>query len=144
MEPGSDAPEGSVLRISRTLAIPHRELTWRFTGSGGPGGQHANTANTKVDLRFDVEASEALGPQQRQRLLSRYGREVKVVESGQRSQARNRDAALGRLADLIRDGLRVERRRVATKPGRGAVERRLQAKRQRSDTKKQRRSRNWD
>jgi len=138
-----DLSPGSV-RVTQRLVIPPRELTWRFTGSGGPGGQHANTANTKVDLRWDIESSEVLDAHQRQRLRTRYGSEVRVVESGERSQGRNRAVAQRRLAQMVRDGLRVEARRVATRPGRGAVERRLTDKRRRSDVKRARRTSGWD
>lgn len=137
-----DATE-SALRITRRLAIPDSELRWRFTGAGGPGGQHANTANTKVELRWDVAASGVLDEHQRRRLVARLGTEVRVVEAGERSQARNRSVARRRLAALVADGLRVEARRVPTRPGRSAVERRLAAKRRRSETKRERRS-GWD
>ena len=78
------------LRVNRDLVIPESELRWSFDASGGPGGQHANTANTRVELRFDVAGSRALGPRQRARLLERVGPEVRVVASGQRSQLRIR------------------------------------------------------
>lgn len=134
-------PEPSTrgVRISSRLVIPEDELEWRFTGAGGPGGQHANTANTKVDLRFDVASSAVLSPVDRQRLLARYGPEIRVVESSRRSQARNRDEAVRRLAQRVREGLVEPRRRRPTRPGRGAVERRLTEKRQRSERKAARR-----
>jgi ribosome-associated protein len=125
--------------VTSCLVIPEAELDWRFTGSGGPGGQHANTSNTKVDLRFDVTSSSALTPIQRQRLIARYGREIRVIESGQRSQARNRQEAMRRLGQKVRDGLVEQRSRRPTRPGRGAVERRLTAKRQRAQRKSDRR-----
>lgn len=130
--------------MNRHLTIPESELSWRFTGPGGPGGQHANTANTKVDLRFDIGASDVLGPRQRQRLAQRFGDEVRVVESSRRSQLRNREEARRRLADLIAGALRIERPRKPTRPGRGAVERRLQEKRRRAERKRQRRGGDWD
>ncbi|MFP3907459.1 MAG: aminoacyl-tRNA hydrolase, partial [Acidimicrobiales bacterium] len=77
-----------VLRVSRSLTIPMSELTWNFTASGGPGGQHANTANTKVEVRFDVAGSPSLDETQRERLLRSLGSEVRVVASDERSQAR--------------------------------------------------------
>lgn len=125
--------------MTRHLAIPMRELSWRFTASGGPGGQHANTANTKVELRFDVEGSPSLGPVQRQRLVTKLGPEVRVVVSDERSQARNRAVAIERLRSQLATALHIERSRVATRPGRGAVQRRLDDKRRRSDVKRQRR-----
>jgi ribosome-associated protein len=127
-----------VVRITRNVVIPLRELEWRFTASGGPGGQHANTANTKVELRFDVASSPSLGPLQRARLLARLGPEVRIVASDERSQARNRAHAIERLRERLLAGLRVEPRRVATRPTRGSVERRLDSKRRRSETKRRR------
>lgn len=131
------------LRITPRLVVPARELEWAFTGSGGPGGQHANTANTKVELRWEIASSEVLEAHQRARLMARYGPVLRIVESGERSQSRNRTVAARRLAEMVRDGLRVQPRRVPTRPGRGAVERRLDAKRRRSATKRERR-RDWE
>ena len=85
------------LRITPTLRLPLSELQFKFTPSGGPGGQHANKVNTRVELRFDVAGSSALGPRQRSRLLDRLGPEVRVVADDERSQARNRQVALDRL-----------------------------------------------
>ena len=109
-----------VLRVSRSCTIPLDELEWRFSASGGPGGQHANTANTKVEVRFDVAGSASLGPRQRARLLERLGPVVRVVASDERSQARNRSLALERLAARLAEGLRVEKERRATRPSRSA------------------------
>ncbi|HZN15169.1 MAG TPA: peptide chain release factor-like protein, partial [Acidimicrobiales bacterium] len=78
------------LHVSRTCTIRMAELEWRFTASGGPGGQHANTANTRVELVFDVANSPSLGPRQRDRLLTKLGPTVRIVASDERSQARNR------------------------------------------------------
>jgi ribosome-associated protein len=124
------------LRVSRTCEIPLDELEWRFSGSGGPGGQHANTANTRVELRFDVASSPSLGPRQRARLLERVGPTVRVVVADERSQLRNRQVALERLAAKLAAGLKVERARVPTKPSRAVREARLQDKRRRSETKR--------
>jgi ribosome-associated protein len=132
------AATDDVLRVSRSLSVPVSELTWRFTASGGPGGQHANRSNTRVELVFDIAGSPSLGPRQRSRLLERYGPALRVVASGERSQARNRAAALERLRDRLADGLRVERTRTATAPSRASKERRLEAKRHRSRLKQQR------
>lgn len=129
-----------VLRVSRSCRIPLDELTWRFSPSGGPGGQHANKASTRVEVRFDVAASASLGPRQRARLLERLGPAVRVVVSDERSQLRNREIALTRLAARLGDALRVEPTRVPTRPSRAKHEARLQAKRHRSDVKKQRRA----
>ena len=129
------------LRVSGSLRIPLAELEWRFSGSGGPGGQHANTANTRVEVRFDVAASPSLGPRQRARLLERLGPTVRVVASDERSQARNRQLALDRLADRLAAALRVERRRRPTVPTTGSRERRLDAKRRRGERKRLRSTR---
>jgi ribosome-associated protein len=133
-------PPERVLVVSRSCRIPIDELEWRFTGSGGPGGQHANTANTRVELRFDVSGSPSLGPRQRARLLDRLGPAVRVVASDERSQTRNRALALERLRDRIADALHVEAPRHATRPTRAAKQRRLDDKRHRSDVKRARQS----
>ena len=126
----------SHLVVSRSCRIPLDELEWRFSSSGGPGGQHANTANTKAEVRFDVAASPSLGPRQRERLLERLGPVVRVVASDERSQARNREIAVERLRTRLADGLRVERPRRPTKPSRSARQSRMEDKRQRSQTKR--------
>lgn len=125
-----------MLPVSRTCRIPLDELDWRFSASGGPGGQHANTSNTRAEVRFDVAGSPSLGPRQRARLLEKLGPVVRVVADDERSQARNRQLALDRLAARLRDGLRVDRPRVATRPSAGAVARRLEAKRRASERKR--------
>ncbi len=126
--------------MARHCAISLSELEWRFTGSGGPGGQHANTANTRVELRFEVAASSSLGPRQKARLLDRLGPVVRVVASDERSQARNRQIALDRLADRLAVGLQVKRERRPTRATRGSQVRRLDSKRRQGDRKRQRRT----
>jgi ribosome-associated protein len=133
-----DAPSGR-LRVSRSCSIGLDELEWRFSASGGPGGQHANTANTKVEVRFDIESSPSLGPRQRERLLERLGPVVRVVASDRRSQLQNRELALERLRTRLADALVVTTPRKATRPSRSAREARLDAKRRRSETKQARR-----
>lgn len=128
------------LRVTAGLAIPLTELTWRFSRSGGPGGQHANTADTRVEVRFDVAASPSLGPRQRARLRERLGDEVRVVASDERSQARNREVALRRLAERLAEGLRIETPRRPTRPTKASVRRRLDAKRRQAGRKADRRS----
>ena len=125
-----------LLRVNRSCAIPLRELTWKFTASGGPGGQHANTANTKVDLRFDIEESESLGPRQKARLLEKLGPSVRVTSSERRSQLQNRELALERLRTILGEALAIERHRVATKPSRTAKVKRVESKRRRSEVKR--------
>jgi ribosome-associated protein len=127
------------LRVTRTCAIAIDELEWRFTGSGGPGGQHANTANTRVELVFDVAESASLGPRQRERLLERLGPSVRVVAADSRSQARNREIALDRLRSKLAEALRVPKVRKASAPSKAAKERRLEAKHHRSEIKRRRR-----
>lgn len=124
--------------MTRSLAIGSDELEWRFSASGGPGGQHANRSNTKVEVRFDVSRSPSLGPRQRERLLSRLGPLVRVVVDEERSQGRNRAIALDRLSRRLADALRVERPRRPTKPTKAAAERRLEGKRRRSESKRDR------
>ncbi|MCU1426653.1 MAG: aminoacyl-tRNA hydrolase, partial [Actinomycetia bacterium] len=118
---------------------PIDELEWKFSGSGGPGGQHANTANTRAEVRFDIANSSSLGPRQRARLLERLGPVVRVVASDTRSQAQNRALALERLRDRLAEGLHVERARVATRPSKAARARRVEAKRHQSERKRRRR-----
>jgi ribosome-associated protein len=125
-----------LLRVSSSCSIPLAELEWRFSASGGPGGQHVNTSNTRAEVRFDVANSPSLGPRQRARLLDRLGPEVRVVASDERSQTRNRELALERLAARLAAALRVERPRHATKPTYGSQQQRLAAKRRRSETKR--------
>jgi ribosome-associated protein len=130
----SDRP----LRVGHSL-VPAEELEWRFSGSGGPGGQHANTANTRVEVRFDIAASPSIGPRQRERLVERLGPVVRVVASDERSQLRNRELALRRLEQRIADALHVERVRRPTRPTLGSKERRLESKRVQSERKRSRR-----
>jgi ribosome-associated protein len=124
------------LRVTRTCVIPLDELSWRFSASSGPGGQHANTANTKVEVRFDVESSPSLGPRQRARLLERLGPVVRVVASDERSQARNRQLALERLRSRLAEALRVTKARRPTAPTAAGRERRLRDKHRRADVKR--------
>lgn len=129
---------GEVLRVSRTCVIDMGELSWRFSRSGGPGGQHANTADTRVEVRFDVAASPSLGPRQRTRLLERLGREVRVVASDSRSQARNRELALERLRSKLAAALHIAPERRPTKPSASSRRERVAAKRRRSEVKRRR------
>jgi ribosome-associated protein len=115
------------------------ELEWRFTASGGPGGQHANTANTRAEVRFDIENSPSLGPRQRARLLERLGPAVRVVASDERSQLRNRELALDRLRSRLAEALRVDRERRPTAPTHAARRRRVESKRKRGEVKRMRR-----
>jgi ribosome-associated protein len=127
------------IRVTRSVSIPLTEIELRTSRSSGPGGQHAQTSETRVETLFDVEASQALSEAQKRRVLAKAGPVVRAVAQDERSQARNRELALERLAERLREALRVERRRVATKPSRAAVERRLDSKRRRGSTKRLRR-----
>jgi ribosome-associated protein len=131
---------GQPLRVTRSCVIPPDELEWRFSGSGGPGGQHANTSNTRVELVFDIAASESLGPRQRARLLERLGPRVRVVASERRSQLQNRELALERLRDRIANALHIEPPRVATRPSRASKRARVEQKRRQGERKRTRRT----
>jgi ribosome-associated protein len=132
------------LEVSPALTIPASELGWRFSRSSGPGGQHVNTSDSRVELFWNVGSSTALSDVQRVRLLTRLeGRliagVITVTASEQRSQLRNREIALAKLAGLVAEGIASEAaRRRATKPTRGSNRRRLAAKQQRAATKQQR------
>lgn len=127
------------LGINDRLVIPDAELTWRFSPSGGPGGQHANKANTRAELTWSVAESAVLTEGQRRRLSDKLGPVVSVVVDEERSQSRNRDLAQQRLAARVRAGLVVPKPRRKTKPSRGSQERRLKTKRGRSRDKQLRR-----
>jgi ribosome-associated protein len=131
--------EEDALRVTASVLIPAHELTWTFGPSGGPGGQHANRAHTRAEVRFDAEASGSLSQYQRQRIIDRLGSVVIVSADDERSQLRNRRLALDRLRQKLAGALRVETPRRPTRPGRGAVERRLEAKRQQAARKRDRR-----
>jgi ribosome-associated protein len=127
------------VRVTPSLAIPLSELQFRFSPSGGPGGQHANKVNTRVELRFDVARSPSLGPRQRARLIDRIGPEIRVVADDERSQRRNRELAVERFRARVADALHIEKPRRPTRPSRGAKERRLTEKRHLSERKRSRR-----
>jgi ribosome-associated protein len=133
---------GEPLRLTRSVAIPLSEIAVRASRSSGPGGQHANTSETRVDVSFDVGASRTLTDAQKRRVTARLGPVVGAVAQDERSQARNRELALERLADKLRSGLRVERPRRATRPTRSSVEDRLDDKRRRGGVKRLRQTPN--
>jgi len=128
-----------VLRIDERLSLPLGEIELRASRSSGPGGQHANVTASRVEAVFDVEASGSLDEAQRARLLERLGPLVTAVAQDARSQTRNRELALERLAAKIAGGLRVPRRRRPTKPTRASRRRRLEQKRQAAEKKRSRR-----
>ena len=138
-------PHRPGLRVDAGLTIPESELSWRFSRSSGPGGQGVNTTDSRVELVWDAAGSAVLSPAQRERLLDRLsGRLVDgaltIAASENRAQLRNRDAARTRLASVVADALRPPSpSRRPTKTTRGAKERRLKAKKQRTDVKRLRR-----
>jgi ribosome-associated protein len=127
------------IQVNSRLAIPLEDVELRTSRSSGPGGQHAQKTETRVEAVFDVTRSAALSERQKERLLSRVGPVVRAVAQDERSQSRNRELALERLAETIREGLRVPRKRRATKPSAAARERRLEGKRRRATKKELRR-----
>jgi ribosome-associated protein len=127
------------LRVTRTVIVPRAELDVRFSPSGGPGGQHANRSATRVELRFDVEASGAFSDEQRDRVVDRLGPVVRVVADDERSQSRNRSLAEQRLVERLRAALHVPRKRRTTRPTPSSVDQRLAGKKRRSETKATRR-----
>ena len=134
------------LRVTRSVVVPERELRWRFSRSSGPGGQSVNTADSRVELSLDLTTTTALGPVQRARVLKRLAGRlvdgiVTITASEHRSQLRNREAALERLAGILAEALAPPPpRRRPTRASHGAVERRLAEKRRRAKTKQLRRS----
>jgi len=127
------------LRPGWGIVIPVSEVEWRFSASSGPGGQHANTSNTRVEARLDLASSPSLSEHQRARLVGRLGPEVRVVCQTERSQTRNRSIALQRLEERLAAALVLQRARRPTRATRGSQVRRLDSKSRRSDVKRARR-----
>jgi ribosome-associated protein len=125
--------------ISRDVAIPLREVTVRASRSSGPGGQHANVTASRIEATFDVAASESLSDEQKARIMARCGPVVRAVAQDARSQARNRELALGRLRTRLEHAIAVPRARRATKPTGASKARRLESKRRLSERKRGRR-----
>ena len=125
--------------MTRSVTLPLAEVQFRFSRSSGPGGQHANTAETRAEAVLDLEASSALTAAQKRRVVAKAGPTLRAVAQDERSQFRNRELALERLVEQLRQALKVERRRVATKPTAASRQRRLDSKKRRSQTKKLRR-----
>ena len=132
------------LHVSDRMVIPAGELQWRFSRASGPGGQGVNTTDSRVELVLDLQICSVLGPFHRARLLEQLAPRLsdgclRVVVAEERSQWQNRQKALHRMAELLRQGLQPPPPcRKSTRPGRGAVKRRLQAKKKRGDLKRQR------
>jgi ribosome-associated protein len=140
-----EVPEHALLRVNEQLAIPHAELTYRATRSGGPGGQHVNTSSTRVELEFDVHSSPSLSDEQRARITERLATRIdgngilRLGSSKGRSQHQNREDVTERLARILGDALKERKARKRTKIPRAAKEARLQEKKQRASVKKNRR-----
>lgn len=139
------------LRVTRTVVIPDREISFRFSRSSGPGGQNVNRRETQVELIFDVAGSPSLGPRQRARAMERLATrldasgKLHIVASEARTQGQNREIALDRFRSLMLAALAPDPpKRKATRPGRKATERRLNSKRRRSLQKRERRWRPED
>jgi ribosome-associated protein len=130
------AMPGESIRVTRTVVLPLSEVELRTSRSSGPGGQHAQKTETRVEAVFDVEGSQALTDAQKRRVIARAGPVLRAVAQDERSQARNRELALERMVTQLRDALRVPRKRRPTKPSQAAVERRLEEKRRRSELKR--------
>jgi len=130
--------ERESIRVTRSVSIPLAEIDLRFSRSSGPGGQHAQKTETRVEAIFDVEGSAALTSRQKQRIVRKAGPVLRAVAQDERSQTRNRELAVERLAAQIAEALRIERPRVPTKPSAAAVQRRLEQKRRRAETKRMR------
>jgi ribosome-associated protein len=129
---------GESIRVTRSVVLPLAEVDFRTSRSSGPGGQHAQKTETRVEALFDVERSDALTEAQKRRVVARAGPTLRAVAQDERSQSRNRELALERLVAQLREALRVPRRRRPTKPSQASVERRLDEKRRRSRLKRMR------
>jgi ribosome-associated protein len=134
------AMPGESIRVTRSVVLPLSDVDFRTSRSSGPGGQHAQKTETRVEALFDVERSKALTDAQKRRVLERAGAVLRAVAQDERSQSRNRELALERLVGQLREALRVPRRRRPTKPSKRSIERRLDEKRRRSQLKRQRAS----
>jgi ribosome-associated protein len=131
--------DGESIRVTRSVVLPLAEVQLRFSRSSGPGGQHAQKSETRVEAVFDVEASDALTETQKRRVVARAGPVLRAVAQDERSQLRNRELAVERLVEQLRRALKVERRRVPTKPTEASRRRRLEEKQRRARTKRLRR-----
>jgi ribosome-associated protein len=130
---------GESIRVTRSVSIPRSEIELRFSRSSGPGGQHAQKTETRAEAVFDVDRSVALTDAQKRRVMGKAGPVLRAVAQDERSQWRNRELAIERVVDELREALKVERKRRPTKPTRASKERRLEHKRRRSETKRLRR-----
>lgn len=131
-----DATAGrETLRVTASVRVPLEDIAVRYETSGGAGGQHANRSHTRVELSFDVRASTALSEAQRDRVVAKLGPVVRAGAADSRSQTRNREIALERLGAKLAEALHVDPTRRPTRPTKGSVRRRLDAKRQAGERK---------
>ena len=128
-----------ILQIRDDLALPLDEIELRTSRSSGPGGQHANVTASRVEAVFDVQASPTLSEDQKARICARLGPRVTASAQDTRSQHRNRELALDRLAHRLSHALEVRRPRTKTRPTRASQRRRIESKRRRADVKRGRR-----
>ena len=131
--------ERESIRVTRTVSIPRSEVDLRFSRSSGPGGQHAQKSDTRVEASFDVLASQGLSEAQKRRVLAKAGPVLRAVAQDERSQWRNRELAVERLVEALRAALKVQRKRRATRPTLAAKEKRLEQKRRQGEKKRLRR-----
>jgi ribosome-associated protein len=140
----ADVPDHALLRVNEDLAIPLAEINYRATRSGGPGGQHVNTSATRVELEFDVAASQALSDEQRATIMKRLATRIdssgtlRLASSSSRSQHQNREDVTARLGRILDEALREQKPRRKTRVPRAAKEARLREKKQRARVKKDR------
>jgi ribosome-associated protein len=128
--------DGDDIQVTRSVRLPVREIVLRTSRSSGPGGQHAQKTESRVEAVFDVETSGALTDVQKRRVTAKAGPVLRAIAQDERSQLRNRELAVERLVAQLREALRVPRARKATKPSKAAREKRLAAKKRRSDAKR--------
>jgi ribosome-associated protein len=133
------AMAGESIRVTRSVALPLSDIEFRTSRSSGPGGQHAQKTESRVEAVLDVEASRALTDVQKRRVVARAGPVLRAIAQDERSQIRNKELATDRLVGQLREALKVPRRRRSTKPSRAAVERQRETKKRRSQTKRLRR-----
>jgi ribosome-associated protein len=131
--------ERESIQVTRSVVLPRAEIELRFSRSSGPGGQHAQKSETRAEAVFDVGASSALTEMQKRRVTAKAGPVLRAIAQDERSQARNRELAIERLVEQLREALKVPRPRRPTKPSAQSRERRLETKRRRSQTKRLRR-----
>jgi ribosome-associated protein len=127
------------IRVTRSVVLPRSEIELRFSRSSGPGGQHAQRSETRVEAVFDVEASQSLSETQKRRVVRKAGPVLRAIAQDERSQWRNRELAVERVIEALREALRVERPRRPTKPTQASQRRRVEGKKRRGQTKRLRR-----